>query len=105
LDIVLHFLRKSFQFLQVGLYGVRKIVEFKREKVGIRQSHDGRAAGLRERAFVNKFGVTEVREPVEIIVDGMIDTALVFTAEPDVQRGDAIMLQESGVVRTRAERR
>ncbi len=35
----------------------------------------------------------------------MVDTALVFTAETDVECGDAVVLQESSVVGTRAERR
>ncbi len=103
LDVVLHFLRKSFQFLQIGLNGVRKICELERKKIGIRQTHDGGAAGLRERTTVYEIRVAEMRVPVEIVVNGMVNAAAVFAAEPDVQRGDAVVLQKSRVIGTGAE--
>src|SRR5205807_1543822 len=62
------------------------------------------SAALRERAPINKVRVAEVGEPVEIVVDRMVDATLVFTAEPDVERGDTVMLQECGVIRTGTQR-
>ena len=103
-NVVLHFLRKSLQFLQVSLHGVCKIAELERKQVRVRQPNDCGAAGLRERAPINKVRVAEVGEPVEIVVDRMVDATLVFTAEPDVERGDTVMLQECGVIRTGTQR-
>src|SRR5260370_40548464 len=66
--------------------------------------HYSRAAGRRERAAVDKVRVAEVGVPVKIVVDGVVDAALVFAAETDIERSHTIVLKKRGVVRARAER-
>src|SRR2546426_2964869 len=102
--VVLHFLRKSFQFLQVGLHGVCKILELERKQIRIRQAHYGGAASRRERTAVDEIRVAEMRVPVEIVVNGMVDAAVVFPAETDIERRHAVVLQKSCVIRTGTER-
>ncbi len=63
------------------------------------------SAGLRQRAPIDKICVAEMRVPVKIIVDGVVDAAAIFAAETDIQRGDAIVLEKRRVVRTGTERR
>src|SRR5258707_793040 len=104
-NIVLHFLGERFQFLQVDLHGIGKITELEWKQIRVRQAHYGRAAGLSERAAVDKVRVAKMRIPVEIVIDGMVDAASVFASKSDVQRGYAVVLQECGVVRARTERR
>ena len=41
-----------------------------------------------------------MRIPVEIVIDGVVDAALIFAAETNIERGYAVVLQKSGVVRT-----
>src|ERR1700730_18181003 len=45
-----------------------------------------------------------MRVPIEVVVYGMVDAAAVFSAEGNIHGGDAIVLQESGVVRSGAKR-
>src|SRR5258708_18816633 len=102
-NIVLHFLRKSFQFLEIGLDGVGKIFEFERKQIRVGEMHYSRAAGLRERAAVDKVRVAEMGVPVEIVVDGVVDAAAIFAAKTDIQRSDAVVLEKSGEVRAGTE--
>ena len=97
-NVVLHLLRKSFQLLQVGLYGVRKVAELERKQIRVRQAHHGRAAGLGEGAAIHEIRVAKVREPIEIIVNGVVDAAAIFTTEPDIEGGHAVVLKKRGVV-------
>src|ERR1700692_2203123 len=94
-NLVLFLLKESFEFLHVGLHGVRKISEFERQNVRVGEPDDSGAGGLRKGAAVDKLGVAEVSEPVEIVVDGMIDAAAVFTAVAEIEGGDAAVLQET----------
>ena len=64
-----------------------------------------RAAGLRQRAPVDEVSVAEMRVPVIVVVDRVIDAAAIFAAETNVQRGDAIVLEERREIRTGTERR
>ncbi len=86
------------------MHRVRKISELERKQIRVGQTHHGRAAGLGKRAAVDKIGIAEMCVPIEIVVDGVIDAAVVFAAETDVERGDAVVLQERGVIRTGTER-
>ena len=50
---------------------------------------------LRERAAVDEGRVAEAREPVmEVVVDRVVDPAAVLTAEAEVQRRHAQVLEE-----------
>jgi len=67
LDVVLHFLRKSFQLFQIGLHGVRKIAELEGKQIRVGQAHHGGAAGLCESAAVNKIRIAKMRESLTLV--------------------------------------
>ena len=89
--------------MNVGLHGIREIGEFEGQKIGIREAHHCRAASLGERAAVDEVGVAEVRVPVKIVVNRMIDAAAVFSAKPEVRASDADVLEERREVGAGAE--
>jgi len=88
-------LRKSFQFLQVGLHGVGKICELERKQIRVRQAHHGRAAGLRQSTAIHEVCVAEVRVPMEVIVNGVVDAAVIFPVESDIERSHAVVLENA----------
>ncbi len=61
------------------------------------------ADGLRESAAVDEIGVGEMGVPVEIVVDGMIDSAAVLAAEAEIERCDAHVIDEARVIGAGAE--
>src|SRR5205814_9413816 len=68
------------------------------------EPHDRRAYRLSEGAAVHERGVVERREPLEVIVDRMVDAATALTAEAEVQGRDPDVLQEGREVRAGTER-
>ena len=48
-------------------------------------------------------GVVEVRVPVVIIVDRVVDAAFVLAAEAEVERGDAEVVEENRVIGARSQ--
>ena len=74
--------------------GVRKTGEVVRQQVGVGQPDHCRACGLRERASVGEVGIRKMCVPVEIVVDGVIDSAAIFAAIAEVERSDAEMIEE-----------
>jgi hypothetical protein len=88
-DFVAFGLPKLLHLVHVALHGVGEVGEIVGQQIGVGQAHHGRAGGLRQCAAVDEIGVGEVRVPVEIVVDGVIDAAAVFAAEAQVQRSDA----------------
>src|SRR6266404_411313 len=103
-NLVLFLLQERFEFFHVGLHGVREISELERQNIGVGETDDGGRGGLSESAAVDEFRIAEVGEPVEIIVDGMVDAAAVFSTVADVEGRDAVVLNKRAVVGARAER-
>src|SRR5262249_22463503 len=60
--------------------------------------------GLREGAAVGEVGVEEVRVEIKVVVNRMVDPRVVLAAVGEVERGDAQVLEEWRVVRSRSER-
>jgi len=58
----------------------------------------------REAAAVNEFRIAEVSEPVEIVVDGMVDAAAIFSAVAYVEGRNAVVLHKRAVIGTGAQR-
>src|SRR2546423_745875 len=85
LNIVVHLLRQILEFFYVGLNCVRKVAELKRKQVGIGKTHHGGAAGLGKSAAVDKIGIAEMRVPIKIVVDGMVDSTAVFPIETNIE--------------------
>src|SRR5208282_1517690 len=81
-----------------------ELAKLKREKIGVGKTHHGGAAGLRERAAIDEGRIGEVRVPVKIIVNRVVDSAAIFAAKTDVQRSDADVLEKWREVRSRTKR-
>ena len=89
------------QFVDISADGFGEIAELEREQPGVGQPDDGGADGLRERAAVDEIGVGEMRVPVEIVVNGMINAAsAAFSAVAEIDGCDAQMVDEHGVIGT-----
>ena len=83
--------------------GVGQAGEIVGQQIGVGESHDRGPRGLRERASVAEVGIGEMGVPVEIVVDGVVDSAAVFVAIAEVQRSDAEMIEKDGPVGSRAQ--
>ena len=64
-----------FEIFLVGVHRVGEVVEIVRQQFRIGQAHHRRAGRLRQRSAVDEVCVGEMRVPVEIVVDGVIDAA------------------------------
>ena len=104
LDLVALRLPELVQLIDVFLDGVGEVGEVVGQQVRIGQAHHNSADGFRQRAAVAEIRVGEMRVPVKIVVDGVVNAATVLAAISQVQRRDAEMIQERGVIRARTER-
>ncbi len=93
-----------FSSVDVALDGVGRARRIERQQVGVGHAHDGCSAYLRQRSFVHELGIAEVRVPVEVVVDGVIDAAVGLAAEADVERGHAGVVEERRVIGTITQR-
>ena len=95
---------QGFQFAGVDVEGIGERSKVVGQQVGLGHAQDQCAVGLRHGAAIGEGGVTKVRVPVEVVVDGVVDAAGVFSAIAHVERGDAEVIEEGGEVRAGAER-
>src|SRR5579871_3390729 len=84
--------------------GVGKVGKVERQHVRVGKAHDHGAAGLGERLSIDKVRVGKVRIPVEVVVDGMVDSALVLATVADVKGGNSKMVEKRCVVAARTQR-
>ena len=61
--------------VDVPANGRREVVEIERQQLGVGQAHHRGARRLRQRAAIDEIGIGEVRVPVEVVVNGMVDAA------------------------------
>ncbi len=99
-DFVLLGLQELLQFVEVAMDGVGEIGELVGQQIGVGQPHHRGSGGLRERAPVAEVGIGEMRVPVEIVVDGVVDAAAIFVAIAQIQRSDAEVIEKDGPIRT-----
>src|SRR5262249_23733676 len=90
-------------FVAVALHGFAESREIKRDQIGVRKTHHQGSGSLRQRTSVDELRIVEVRIPVEIIVDGVIDAATTFAAKPEIHGSDTEVVEKCGVIRTGAE--
>ena len=83
--------------------GIGKIGEVIWQEVGVGEAHRRRATGPGQGASITEIRVREMRVPVEIIVDRVVDATAVLIAKSQVERGDAEMIEERSVVRARTQ--
>src|SRR5208282_6225248 len=60
-------------------------------------------AGLRKSAAIHELGIAEMRVPVKIVVNGVVDSSMVFPAESDAERSHAREIAERGVIGSPAQ--
>src|SRR2546428_14092682 len=87
----------------VAAQGRREPAELQRQHLGVREAEYSGADRLGERAAVDERAVVERREPVEVVIDRVVDAAAPFAPVAQVQRGAARMLQERRVIRPGGE--
>ncbi len=79
--------------------GLGLVGELERNDVGVGHAHHHGPGGLGEGAAVGEVGILEVGVPVEVVVDGVVlAAALVFSAEAEIDAGDAEVMDEGGVI-------
>ena len=69
-----------------------------RQQVSLGHAQHQRAVCLRHRAAIRKRRIAEVRVPVKIVVNGVIDSAIVFSAITYIQTGDAQVIEECRII-------
>ena len=69
--------------------GLGLIGKIERQEIGVGKTHHRRTGNLRERFAIGEVGVAEVRVPIKIVVDRVIDAALIFATEAIIQHRDA----------------
>ena len=104
LHLLLFLFQQLLHFFQIIVHRVGEVAEAIGKHIGIGQAHDGHANGLRQRFAVNEVGVGEVRVPVEVVVNGVIDSLAIFSAITEIERRDSEMMLENGVIGARSER-
>ena len=96
-------LRLLIDFIQIARNGGRKVAEFEGQYGRIAQAKDSGSGVLRKSTAIGEIRVGEMRVPVQRIVNGVIDSPLALPSEAFVHAGDAKIVQEGDIVRTRAE--
>src|SRR5581483_255721 len=94
---------KLLQVFGIFLKRVGLIYEIERENFRVGQAHNHGAYRLRQCPTVYEVDVGEMRVPIEIIVDRMVDSAVVLAAIAQIQRGDSEVIKKGGVVGSRSE--
>jgi len=79
-------------------------MEIERQQLRIRQPYHRGPGGLRQGSPVDELRVGEVRVPVEVVVDRVIDAAGILAAEIQVHTRHAQVIQKGGVVGARTQR-
>ena len=98
---VLFGLKEGFEFLHVASDRVRGIAEAERNQVSISHAHDCGTRELSEGATIDKFCVSKVRIPIEVVVDGVINTAsTTLSAKSEIQSDYSSMAEERLVIGT-----
>src|SRR5665213_589762 len=102
--IVGHPAHEPFQFTSVSLNRLCQVSVVVRYHIGIREPHHRGPDCLSKRTSVHEARIGEMRVPVEIVVRRVIGAATTFAMKAEVHRRNPEVLQECGVVRSRAQR-
>ena len=96
LHLLLFLLQQLLHFFQIIVHRVSQAAEAVGKYIGIGQPHDRHADSLCQRFAVDKVGVGEVRVPVEVVVDGVINSFAIFAAVAKIERRDSeVMLRRT----------
>src|SRR5215469_3474484 len=103
-NFLLLLLQELLEFLAVLVNCVGEVGEIVRKQVGIGQTHDCRSYGLRKGAAIAEIGIGEVGIPVVVVVDGVVNAAVIFSAVAETQGGDTQVINENRVIGSRTKR-
>src|SRR5690349_20702670 len=81
-----------------------KTLEVEWQPVCVRKPERYTSCGFSERHAVIKRWILESDKVIVRVVNGMIFSAVAFSAKSQVQRGDAQVLDEGRIIRSRAQR-
>ena len=95
--------RQLFHFVDVAPDRIGEVREIQREQFCICQPQYCGSGELGQRPAIDEIRVGEMRVPIEIVIDGVINTAFVFAAETQVDACNAEMIQERRVIRARSQ--
>src|SRR2546422_7302282 len=76
--LLLPALEQLLQLARVAAHGLREPAELQRQHLGVREAEYSGARRLGERAAVDERAVVERREPVEVVIDRVVDAAAPF---------------------------
>src|SRR5580704_11011220 len=88
----------ALETANVSLNGVGLVEKIEWKEIGVGKAHYGAASDLRQRFPVREIRVAEMRVPIEVVVDRVVDAALIFAAETVVQHGDAEKILKSSMI-------
>src|SRR6476646_6810998 len=98
MDLLLLVLEQLLEFVIVFVNGVGKTGEIVRQHVGVCKAQHHGTDGLGESATIDEVFVGKMGKPVKVVVNRVIDAAIVLAAKTNVKRGDAAMVNEGRVV-------
>src|ERR1043166_9543883 len=84
-NLFLFVLKQLLEFVVVFVDCVGKIGEIVRQHIGIGKTQHHGANGLRERAPVDKVFVGKMSKPIEVVVNGVVDYAIIFAAKRNIE--------------------
>src|SRR5271156_146555 len=64
------------------------------QHVGLGGAENQRPCRLRQSAAVDKICIREMCVPIEVVIDGVVNSSFVFAPIAEVQRGDAEMVKK-----------
>src|SRR2546423_1806516 len=103
-DLIGTSVAKGLKILYVSLNGFSEIGEREWKQIGIGETQYRDSRCLRKRPTVDERRIAEMHEPIEVVVDGVVDAAFVLTAVSKVERRNAEVIYEGRVVRSGPER-
>src|SRR4029079_7294977 len=91
------------QLLHIAVSGLAEVGEGKRQQVSIGEPKNSESSHLRQRTTIHERRIAEMGIPVEVVVNGVVDTTVILTAVADVERRDPQVIDERRVIGSRSE--
>ena len=78
-------LGQALDLFHIAPHGIGEIREIERDHFRVGQTQHAQPHGFRQRPPIAEVGIGEMGEPIEIVVDRMINAAFVLAAKAKVQ--------------------
>ena len=90
--------QQLLQLLVVFLNGVCEVDKVERQHVSICEPQHRCAYGLGQRPAVHERGIREMRVPVKVVVNRVVDTLVILSPVTEINAGNPQIVEERGVV-------